>query len=311
MAWQKWWHSKWENVRGGRGVTSQPILRRKPWSSLEIPPITATVRMPSGLPNFMVSSSICCANSRVGAKMTAYGPWSESSILLETTDTRVSEGRPRGNVDWQTDVLAWWCIERLNYLYVCLSHRIQCRGGSLDFHRVTCQSWAGWWSTRAEGSRRQLFYRCPSLPRQWCHGSAGQSGWPAAGWASAPGNCIEQTQMRQRRWLGAKRTEWFFFSFVKATNGHWRRGADLVTAFVNNLQNVCWQRILLPVSDGVGNLATLCGDAVVLSEDSPVSVGHLIQLLLRPVSVVPALLGLLLAHLLQSCPKSEMDSRWF
>lgn len=61
--------------------TSQPILRRKPWSSLEIPPITATVRMPSGLPNLMVSSSICCANSRVGARITAYGPWSESSIL--------------------------------------------------------------------------------------------------------------------------------------------------------------------------------------------------------------------------------------
>lgn len=52
-------------------LTSQPILRRKPWSSLEIPPITATVRMPRGLPNFMVSSSICCASSRVGARITA------------------------------------------------------------------------------------------------------------------------------------------------------------------------------------------------------------------------------------------------
>lgn len=72
---------------------------------------------------------------------------------------------------------------------------------------------------------------------------------------------------------------------------------------------MCGQRVLLPVSDGVGNLASLGGDAVVLSEDSPVPVGHLIQLLLRPVSVVPALLGLLLAHLLQSCP-TRRDGQW-
>lgn len=85
--------------------------------------------------------------------------------------------------------------------------------------------------------------------------------------------------------------------------------ADLVTALVDDLQDVCGQRILLPVSDGVGNLASLRGDAVVLPEDSPVSVGHLIQLLLRPVSVVPALLGLLLAHLLQSCPERRDGQR--
>lgn len=63
---------------------------------------------------------------------------------------------------------------------------------------------------------------------------------------------------------------------------------------------MCWQRILLPVPDGVRDFASLGGDAVVFSEDSPVSVRHLIQLLLRPVSVVPALLGFLLTHLLQS-----------
>lgn len=96
-----------------------------------------------------------------------------------------------------------------------------------------------------------------------------------------------------------------FFGLVNATDGHSRGGADLVTAFVNDLQDVRGQRILLPVSDGVGNLASLGGDAVVLSEDSPVPVGHLVQLLLRPVSVVPALLGLLLAHLLQSRPTSR------
>ena len=55
----------------GRSLTSQPIRRRKPWSSREIPPITATVRMPRGFPNLMVSSSICWASSRVGARMMA------------------------------------------------------------------------------------------------------------------------------------------------------------------------------------------------------------------------------------------------
>lgn len=84
---------------------------------------------------------------------------------------------------------------------------------------------------------------------------------------------------------------------------------DLVTALVDDLQDVCGQRVLLPVSDGVGNLASLGGDAVVFSEDSPVSVGHLIQLLLGPVSVVPALLGLLLAHLLQPCPERRGGQR--
>lgn len=66
------------------------------------------------------------------------------------------------------------------------------------------------------------------------------------------------------------------------------------------------QRILLPVSDGVGDLASLGGDAVVLPEDSPVSVRHLVQLLLRPVSVVPALLCFLLAHLLQSGSETRL-----
>lgn len=62
------------------------------------------------------------------------------------------------------------------------------------------------------------------------------------------------------------------------------------------------QLILLPVPDGVGDLPSLGGDAVILPEDSPVSVCHLIQLLLGPVPVVPALLSFLLSHLLQSRP---------
>lgn len=81
--------------------------------------------------------------------------------------------------------------------------------------------------------------------------------------------------------------------------------ADLIAAFVDDLQNVCRQRVLLPVPDGIWDFSSLGGDAIILSEDSPVSVCHLVQLLLRPVSVIPALLGLLLTHLLQSCPEAR------
>ena len=83
----------------------------------------------------------------------------------------------------------------------------------------------------------------------------------------------------------------------------WVWKADLVAAGVDDLHDVRWQRVLLPVADGVGDLAALGGDAVVLPEDTPVPVRHLLQLLLHPVPVVPALLGLLLAHLLQSDPE--------
>lgn len=68
------------------------------------------------------------------------------------------------------------------------------------------------------------------------------------------------------------------------------------------------QGILLPVPDGIRDLASLGGNAVVLSEDSPVSVRHLIQLLLRPVSVIPALLSFLLSHLLQSRPETRVKA---
>ena len=81
------------------------------------------------------------------------------------------------------------------------------------------------------------------------------------------------------------------------------QGSDLVATLVDDLQDVIRQRVLLPVPDGVRDLSSLGGDAVVLSEDSPVSVRHLVQFLLGPVSVVPALLGLLFTHLLQSHPE--------
>lgn len=83
--------------------------------------------------------------------------------------------------------------------------------------------------------------------------------------------------------------------------------ADLVATAVDDLQDVIGQRILLPVPDGVRDLSSLGGDAVVLSEDSPVSVRHLVQLLLRPMPVVPALLCFLLAHLLQSYPERRRE----
>lgn len=54
--------------------TSQPRRSLKPCSSLDRPPTTTTVRMPNGVPNLLVSSSICWANSRVGANIIAYGP---------------------------------------------------------------------------------------------------------------------------------------------------------------------------------------------------------------------------------------------
>lgn len=88
-----------------------------------------------------------------------------------------------------------------------------------------------------------------------------------------------------------------------------RETAHLIATLVDDLQDVSRQRILLPVPDGVGDLASLGGDAVVLSEDSPVSVRHLVQLLLRPVSVVPALLSFLLTHLLQSRSETRVKVR--
>lgn len=62
------------------------------------------------------------------------------------------------------------------------------------------------------------------------------------------------------------------------------------------------QRRVFPGSDGIGDLATFGGDAVVLTEDPPVPVCHLIQLLLGPMPIIPALLGFLLTKFAESCP---------
>lgn len=81
--------------------------------------------------------------------------------------------------------------------------------------------------------------------------------------------------------------------------------AHLVATLVDDLQDVGGQGGVLPGADGVGDLAPLGGDAVILAEDAPVPVRHLVQLLLGPVPVVPALLGLLLPQLPQPCPGRE------
>lgn len=81
--------------------------------------------------------------------------------------------------------------------------------------------------------------------------------------------------------------------------------ADLVATVVDDLHDVWGQVVLLPVPDGVGDFATLGGDTVILPEDTPVPVRHLLQLLLGPVSVIPPLLGLLLTHLLQQHPEKQ------
>ncbi len=55
--------------RPGVAMTiSQPSLSLNPCSSRERPPMTATVRMPSGSPNLFASSSICWASSLVDHK---------------------------------------------------------------------------------------------------------------------------------------------------------------------------------------------------------------------------------------------------
>lgn len=79
----------------------------------------------------------------------------------------------------------------------------------------------------------------------------------------------------------------------------------LVATLIDDLQDVWGQRRVFPGPDGIGDLATFGGDAVVLTEDPPVSVRHLIQLLLGPMPIIPALLGFLLAKFAESCPGAE------
>lgn len=50
----------------------------------------------------------------------------------------------------------------------------------------------------------------------------------------------------------------------------------LVATLIDDLQDMWGQRRVLPGPDGIGDLATFGGDAIVLSEDPPVPVRHLI-----------------------------------
>ena len=57
------------------------------------PPTIETQRKPNGVANFRVSTSICCANSRVGANISAYGPkWRFSSVNGGRLEIYVSMG---------------------------------------------------------------------------------------------------------------------------------------------------------------------------------------------------------------------------
>lgn len=50
----------------------------------------------------------------------------------------------------------------------------------------------------------------------------------------------------------------------------------LVATLIDDLQDVWGQRRVFPGSDGIRDLATFGGNAVVLTEDPPVPVRHLI-----------------------------------
>lgn len=78
--------------------------------------------------------------------------------------------------------------------------------------------------------------------------------------------------------------------------------SHLVATLIDDLQDVWRQRRVFPGSDGIGDLATFGGDAVVLAEDPPVPVRHLIQLFLGPMPIIPALLGFLLSKFAESRP---------
>ena len=84
-------------VRCNVHITSHPILRRKPCSSLDKPPTTTTVLMPSGCPNLLVSSSICWASSRVGARMMEYGPCNRNPSIKGLVQEPITVQISRGN----------------------------------------------------------------------------------------------------------------------------------------------------------------------------------------------------------------------
>lgn len=71
----------------------------------------------------------------------------------------------------------------------------------------------------------------------------------------------------------------------------------LVSALVNNFQNMWRQDGVNPGANRIGNFAAFGCNAVVLPKDTPISVCHFIKLFLRPMSVIPALLGFFLPQL--------------
>lgn len=50
----------------------------------------------------------------------------------------------------------------------------------------------------------------------------------------------------------------------------------LVATLINDFQDMWGQRRVFPGPDGIGDLATFGGDAIVFTEDPPVPVCHLI-----------------------------------
>lgn len=80
----------------------------------------------------------------------------------------------------------------------------------------------------------------------------------------------------------------------------------LVATLINDFQDMRGQRRIFPGPNRIGNLATFGGDAIVFPKDPPVPVRHLIQLLLGPVAIIPALLGFLLTKFAESCSEAGM-----
>jgi len=79
-------------------------------------------------------------------------------------------------------------------------------------------------------------------------------------------------------------------------------GTHLVPHSLNGFHDVWAQVRLLPEPNGVWNAATLARDVIVFTEDTPVSLCHLLLGLVSPVTVIPLLFRLLLGHVLQSLP---------
>merc|ERR550519_881100 len=67
-------------------------------------------------------------------------------------------------------------------------------------------------------------------------------------------------------------------------------GGFLVPDVVDNLEDLLGQATLVPAPDGVGDVASLHGNAVILAENPPVPLYHMLQCLCGPVTIVEFLL---------------------